>query len=194
MAKSSGVFVACIVDITACLARGCVTELPGRNTQRTKTINTASDVIPYFTRCYAKSQMFCLGKKPSALSHIESPTQRDWQTYLNGCAGKNPVLEAYKYLNYLNLPTVKTYSQAARHFGVSRQRVCQYVGLVTRLPERFVEWLSRVDSPRLLKYFTERRLRPLVRIKDKARQWEIARRMIAEVHLGGVITSDPVLV
>ncbi len=186
-------FVARAVDLTACLARVYNTELPSRNTQRTKTINTASDAIPYFTRCYAKSQIFCLGRKPEALRHIESPTQRDWQTYLNGCARKNPILEAYKYLDYLNLPTVRTYSQAAEHFGVSRQRVCQYVGLATRLPRDFIEWLSGIDSPRLLKYFSERRLRPLVGVRDEARQQEIIRRMIAEVQLGGVIASDPVL-
>jgi hypothetical protein len=112
------------------------------------------------------------------LRNIEVPTQRDWQTYLNGCVRKKPILEAYKYLDYLSLPTVRTYSQAAEHFGVSRQRVCQYIGLVTRLPKKFTEWLSGVDSPSLLRYFTERRLRPLVAIKDEARQWEIIRAMI----------------
>lgn len=157
--------------------------LPSRNTQRTKIVNTAIDTTPYFTRCYAKSQKFYLGKKPEPLRHIASPTQRDWQTYLNGCARRNPILEAYKYLDYLNLPTVKTFSQVAEHFGVSRQRVCQYLGLVTRLPKDFIEWLSGIDSPRLLKYFTERRLRPLVVIKDKARQRETIRTMILEVTL-----------
>jgi len=124
--------------------------------------------------------MFCLGRKPEALKHIESPTQRDWQTYLNGCAKKNPVLEAYKYLDYLNLPPVRTYSQVAEHFGVSRQRVCQYVGLVTKLPQDFIEWLSGIDSPRLLKYFTERHLRPLVGIKDEAQQQKMIGAIMSE--------------
>lgn len=64
----------------------------------------------------------------------------------------------------------KTYEQIARKFGVSKVEVCYHMALINRLPAEFVTWLEKSDDPEVLRVFTERRLRPIARIKARKKQ------------------------
>jgi hypothetical protein len=58
----------------------------------------------------------------------------------------------------------------AKVLGISRTRVYYMVSLVSKLPKKIVNYLANKNEPEYLKYFTERRLRRIVFIKDKKEQ------------------------
>ncbi len=59
--------------------------------------------------------------------------------------------------------------------GVSKARVCQMIALCKKLPVRITDNLKNTEEPEIMKYFTERRLRPLTLLasdEDKIRAFE----------------------
>jgi hypothetical protein len=84
--------------------------------------------------------------------------------------------------------SVRTYAQAAEIIGVSRERVYQLTSLVTKLPPRIKDFLAGTKDPDLLRFFTERRLRPLTMIPDAEAQMAQFAGLLAEVKEG---TADP---
>ena len=52
-----------------------------------------------------------------------------------------------------------TQADVAEAFGVSRARVCQMLGLFTKLPAQVTERIAEMADPELCAFFTERRLR-----------------------------------
>lgn len=86
---------------------------------------------------------------------------------------------------------MSTYAQAAEILGVSRQRVCQLVSLVTKLPEEIKEFLARNDDPAVTRFFTERRLRPLTQMVEHDDQVTCFRDLLAaSVGSLGVTKED----
>ena len=74
---------------------------------------------------------------------------------------QNPIRVGYKFVQYLKDHPDSTYDDLAGISGVSKDRVCQMVALYNRLPSRITDYLMNADEPEVLKYFTERRFRPL---------------------------------
>ena len=66
--------------------------------------------------------------------------------------------------------SVNTYAQAAEIRGLSRQRVYQLTSLVIKLTGEVKDLLVANDDPAILRYFTERRLRPLTKLADEETQ------------------------
>jgi hypothetical protein len=54
-----------------------------------------------------------------------------------------------------------TYDDIAADTGTTKARVCQMIALFRRLPSEITDYLMDTDDPETLKFFTERRLRPL---------------------------------
>jgi hypothetical protein len=54
-----------------------------------------------------------------------------------------------------------TYKDLSDSFDITKARVCQMIALCKRLPIEITNFLMNTDKPELLRYFTERRLRPL---------------------------------
>jgi hypothetical protein len=82
---------------------------------------------------------------------------------------ENPIHIARAYLE--EGEDACSYADIAKKFKVSRAEVCYHIGLVNRLPEKFVSWLEQNDDPEVLRVFTERRLRPIARLDDEKKQW-----------------------
>lgn len=110
--------------------------------------------------------MFVRGEKPKELARISKISARRWEQYENHCKRENPMLQGLRFLRVFEQESVKTYAHAAELLGVSRQRVYQLTSLVTRLPEEIKDFLLANEDPAILRYFTERRLRPLTRLTD----------------------------
>ncbi len=81
---------------------------------------------------------------------------------------ENPIHVARQYLGEYENGHGMTYRGIARKFGVSQAEVCYHVALVKRLPAGFVAWLERCDDPKVLQVCTERRLRPITRLRSHA--------------------------
>ncbi len=90
---------------------------------------------------------------------------------------QNPIIEAMKYQEYLESPYIDTYSQVAQYFGVSRARVCQMLNLL-KLDNDIKQYLLSIKDNKLLNFFTERRLRPLPKIKNKNEQKQFFKNFI----------------
>lgn len=86
----------------------------------------------------------------------------------------NPIQKAFRLVKCLNDYPNTTYDDLAAEAGVTKARVCQMISLCKRLPAEITEFLMDAHEPEFLKYFTERRLRPLTQLAsddDKIRKF-----------------------
>jgi hypothetical protein len=82
----------------------------------------------------------------------------------------SPLVEAKRYSNILKHdPLIKTQVALAREMGVSRVRITQMMNLLKLAPE-IQEWLLTLQDQKAIRFFSERRLRPLVQIDDPKKQ------------------------
>jgi hypothetical protein len=102
------------------------------------------------------------GEKPAAFPANKAISKRDWEDSQRPHKEyPNPIRVGYKFVQYLKDHPDSTYDDLAGISGVSKARVCQMVALYNRLPSRITDYLMNADEPEVLKYFTERRFRPL---------------------------------
>jgi len=118
------------------------------------------------------------------LAHIARITTREWAQYETGLKRDNPILKGLRWLRVFEDESVRTYAQAAEIIGVSRERVYQLTSLVTKLPSRIKDFLAGTDDPAVLRFFTERRLRPLTMIPDGEMQMAQFAELLSEAGRG----------
>lgn len=82
---------------------------------------------------------------------------------------ESPLLEARRYENLFKDPLVKTQSDIAREMGITRARVSQIMALLKLAPEIQRE-LFEFQGQKAIRFFSERRLRPLLNIKEPSKQ------------------------
>ena len=158
--------------------------LPGRNASRTNSRKLAWETTPYFSRAYNKGRLFVKGAKPKELAHISKISQRRWHRYRTDCNRENPILKGLECLRLFEDESVTNYAQASEKLGVSRQRVYQLVSLVTKLPSEITDLLLGSSDPAILRYFTERRLRPLITLPSDAEKMSRFKAMWGEAEQG----------
>lgn len=90
-----------------------------------------------------------------------------------------PLHEAKRYERLLSDPFIDSQADVARELGITRARVSQIMGLL-KLPEEIQRTLSGLKDQRAIRYFSERRLRPLLGIPEPVRQVEEFNRMIGQ--------------
>jgi hypothetical protein len=94
----------------------------------------------------------------------------------------SPLVEARRYSNILQHdPHVKTQIALAKEMGVSRVRITQVMNLLKLAPE-IQEWLLTLQNQKAIRFFSERRLRPLIQIEDPKQQVREFRRMLSQVQ------------
>lgn len=71
---------------------------------------------------------------------------------------KNIVAEALRFRHYLTENPSRTYEETGRHFGVSRARVSQLMGILRQLPKNFLDSMSDCSDPNVLSTFSGREL------------------------------------
>jgi len=76
-------------------------------------------MIPCYFRFYKKKKTLFRGKKPSFIPVNKISTQREWQSRLNKTKKKNPILEAYNYLEYYKNVPGSSYRDVADEFNIS---------------------------------------------------------------------------
>ena len=101
------------------------------------------------------------GEIPAFLPENKVVSQREFQSLQYHSNKKNPIQEAYKFLEYLETYPNSTYQDLADEFNISKARVCQMIALVKKLPKEIIDYLSNINDSKSISYFTERKLRPL---------------------------------
>jgi hypothetical protein len=127
--------------------------------------------------------LFVRGTVPTELAGIAKVSQRRWDQYARDQERENPILTGLRYLRLFEQESVTTYAHAASILGVSRQRVYQLVSLVTKLPALIKDYLIRNEDPAIDRFFTERRLRPLIVLPDDDAKHRLFASMLSEIGL-----------
>lgn len=100
-----------------------------------------------------------------------------------------PILEAKRYERLLSDPFINSQADVARELGITRARVSQIMGLL-KLPEEIQKVLLEFNDQRTIRFFSERRLRPLLMIPEPAKQVREFNRMLEEARLPSPSSSD----
>lgn len=114
---------------------------------------------------------------------IGSPPVTPQKTY------ECPIHEARRYERLLSDPFINSQADIARECGISRARVCQTMGLL-KLPEEIGRTLLELNDQRIIRYFSERRLRSLLTMTEPARQSEEFNRMMEKIRRSSPSSSD----
>ena len=94
---------------------------------------------------------------------------------------ESPLVEAKRYRNLLNNPLINNQSDIARDLGVTRARVSQVMSLLKLAPE-IQKTLLDFGDQKMIKFFSEWRLRPLLAINNPNQQVKDFKKMINEVQ------------
>jgi hypothetical protein len=82
---------------------------------------------------------------------------------------ESPLMEARRYRNLLNDPLINNQSDIARDLGITRARVSQVISLLKLAPE-IQKTLLGFKNQKMIRFFSEYRLRPLLSIMDPSKQ------------------------
>ena len=156
-------------------------HVPGRIKTRTNSLKSVWERVAYYSRTQHKGLLIVRGLKPKELGRISKISARRWKQYENDCKRDNPIIKAMRFLRVFEQESVRTYAQAAEILGVSRQRVYQLTWLVTKLPEQIKDFLVTCEDPLIFRHFTERRLRPLLRLSTDEKKLARFADMLASV-------------
>ena len=94
---------------------------------------------------------------------------------------ESPLMEAKRYRNLLNDPLINNQSDIARDLGITRARVIQVMSLLKLDPE-IQKTLLGFEDPKMIKFFSEYRLRPLLNINNPNQQLKEFKKMMDEVQ------------
>ena len=123
----------------------------------------------YLARRHGPS-VFELGDKPALLRGVRAISTRLGEAYRRYESRVSPFEVARRFKRVLEIPSVKTASQAASRVGVSRVRFSQFMALL-RLSPRVVTFVDEnYGDPLVRQVCTEKRLRPLGGLRDED-QW-----------------------
>ena len=92
----------------------------------------------------------------------------------------NPILQALEFQKLLTNKEAKSKNELAKKIGLSRVRVTQIMNLLKLNPE-IIQQIASFE-PAAFNFLTERKLRPLTRIKDKNTQIAVFRKMFRETQ------------
>ena len=93
---------------------------------------------------------------------------------------ESPLVEAKRYRNLLNDPLINNQSDIARDLGITRARISQVMSLLKLAPE-IQKILLGFEDQKMIKFFSEYRLRPLLTINNPNQQVKEFKKMINEV-------------
>jgi DNA-directed RNA polymerase sigma subunit (sigma70/sigma32) len=90
---------------------------------------------------------------------------------------ESPLAEAKRYQNLLNDPLINNQSDIARDLGITRARVSQVMSLLRLAPE-IQKTLLGFEDQKMIKFFSEYRLRPLLTISNSNQQVKEFKKMM----------------
>jgi hypothetical protein len=142
--------------------------------------NPSSRTLPARTECFSRherrNRRLVLSPKPIELPDgpVDHRTWRRYQSYLSRV---RPVARAEFYKRLMERQGLKTTRAVARVTGEDHSRIARVLKIL-ELPEPVLEYLRAHDTPAVVGYFTEGRLRELVGLKDPRRIWQRFQEMI----------------
>ncbi len=147
-------------------------------------------LTPYYTRCTDRHKEFILGEKPGVLKHVDTLQERVWKQYQNHLKRTTPLERAEYYLREMKSRRIRSYRALSMLLGEPHNRVWLHIQLL-ELPEPVKAFLREHRGPEHLRYFTERRLRELRKLRGSRAIWKRFRAMVAECERESGIWKPP---
>ena len=153
-------------------------QLPcvNRNGSRGRTLRA---MTPCYTRLVDRRQELILAKKPEVLRRVGSlhkKVMKQYQTLQKH--ERTPLQEAEFYAREMESRGLKSIAALTGLLKLPANRVSLHLSLL-RLPEPIRKFLAEHRTPEYARYFTERRLRDLVRM-DARSAWRRFQAMVTE--------------
>jgi hypothetical protein len=147
-------------------------------------------LTPCFTRVYGRHREFILDPKPEILKHVETIEQKVWQQYQVHLKRVPPMERAVFYSNQLELRGLRSQQALAEFLNEPVARITRHLRLLD-LPEPVRRSLLESQNPAQLRYFTERRLRELLKVKDPRTAWRRFQGMLLEADREAGVWASP---
>ena len=148
-----------------------ISEFHSRRTLRAAT--------PYYTVSQNGARRAVLGARPKALLHLGRIDQKIWKQYQTYLGRTTPLERAELYARQMRERGLRSAPALARALGEERHVVRRFLRLL-ELPQAIRQYLAEHRTPQVVRYFTEARLRELLRIPDARAALRRFREMVAE--------------
>jgi len=138
------------------------------------------EVTPY-SRSIDRRKEFVLGPKPGVLKGMGRIDKKVWKQYQTHLNRSTPLERAEFYAREMKERRARSHRALSLLLGEPVNRVGSYMKLLA-LPDPIKEFLRQHREPEYLRYFTEHRLRELVRIADPRATWRRFQSMVREAE------------
>lgn len=142
---------------------------------------------PFFSRYQNARRVVELQPKPVALGS-KAVDQLSWRQYQSYLARVRPVARADFYKRLRERQGCQSIRALARTTGEDWSRVAKVLKLL-ELPAPVLEYLRTHDDPHVVRFFSERRLRDLLRHRDARRIWQEFQVLLEEARRGAIAPS-----
>lgn len=140
------------------------------HTNHTPAVRTLPVTTPFYRRYEHRQAVFELGEKPEVFGD-GSITERTWHNYQSYLNRARPVARAEFYKRLLDRHGCNSIRALSRITGEDHSRIARVLK-VLELPEPILDYLRTHDTPAVVGYFTEHRLRELIALRDPANAWD----------------------
>jgi len=152
----------------------------------------AQRALPTFTRYFVRMQgrhrLYELDEKTELLKHLDAIHERIWKEYAIHLERITPLERAESHRAQMEQTNLKSICALARAVGKDESGIRQYLNLL-KLPEPIQQHLKENRTPANVRYFSEKRLRPLLKL-DARSAWRRFQAMLAEAQQDAGIWQD----
>jgi len=146
--------------------------------------------IHYFTRAQGKRRFFALDEKPDVLKHLDTVDHRAWEQYQAHLERITPLERAEFYRNLMDQRHFKSICALARAVGKDESGIRPYLNLL-KLPGPIRQFLKEHRTPAYVRYFSEKRLRELLKFTDSRAAWRRFREMLRQARREAGVWIEP---
>jgi len=154
----------------------------------------ASRSLRVATPCYSvsggKRSRLVVGDKPDLLKHLERVDRKIWEQYQNHLKRTTPLERAEFYARQMEAMGLKSAAALERLLKEPPLRVWRALKIL-ELPEPVLQFLREHRTPEHVRYFTERKLLALLRLREPRRIWRRFQEMVAEAEQEAGVWKAP---
>jgi len=122
-----------------------------------------------------------LEEKPDCLKHLDTIDRNVWKQYKTHLARVTPLERADFYRRLMTQKNLKSICALARTVGKDESGIRRYLNLLD-LPAPVQQYLKENRTPAFVRYFSEKRLRKLLKLRDTRSAWRQFQAMLVKAE------------